>query len=142
MVTVSPLLVLAVAMLGLLFAVTLGMLVFRDWYDYEPQLPQDTVTAAERFIKNPIVWMIAFFLGSLGLAGTVGYWLAAPEELQSTIALAAGAVIAVTLTVMVFVGVWDMIRSRGRSNSEAVGIGAIVLGLLFIAGIAVQLVIG
>lgn len=138
----NPILVVTVAMVGFLLAVTVGILVLRDWSDYDPILPMERAGLFERTLSSPVAWTIAFLVGSLGLGGTITYWLMAPEPVQNTVATVAAAVIAVLIGLMVFTGVWEAIKSQGRSNSEAVGIGAIVLGLLFVAAIAANLVLG
>lgn len=142
MVAVNPLLGLAVVMLGLLLAVTVGILVSREWYDYDPTLPREPEGFVEAAIGSPVTWTVGFVLGALLLAGTVGYWLVAPPDLQATIETAATGVIALIIAVFTFVGVWEVVRSRGRSSAEAVGVGIIIVGLLFVAGVAAQLLMG
>lgn len=141
MVAVNPLVALAAVMLAFLVAIIAGILLFRDWYDYEPTLPRDTEGAVEQLIESPVAWTVAFLGGAALFGGSTYFWLSASPEAQSTYSTVAVALIAVLVAVFTFVGVWEVVRSRGRANAEAVGMGAIAVGLLFVAAIAAQLLL-
>lgn len=138
---VNPLLVLTVAALGLLVAVTFGILVSREWYDYKPTLRPESQSLTSAVVESPIAWAAGFLLVSIVFAGAAGYWAIAPEAMRGTLSAVVIAVIGVLIALMVFTGVYEAIRTRGRSNSEAVGAGVVVLALLFVLTIAAQLVL-
>jgi len=142
MAVVNPLLVLAVVMLGLLLAVPVGILLLRNWNDYQPTLRTEEAGLTERILKSPISWTLSFFLGSLLLAATITTWMVAPPDLQGTVAAGAIGVIGILIAVLVFTGAWDFIKSQDRSNSEAVAVGSILVGLLFVIAISARLLLG
>lgn len=133
---------LAMALLGV--GVVVLVLRGRAWRNYVPQAAYGLSAGAGRPASG-----LAKVAGSTN-TWTVGFILLALGTLGAVVVASSGAVSAVVVVALLGLGVvgvlvagsYFAVRENGRPRSQATAAAAVVLGLLFIAAIAVNLVLG
>ena len=116
----------------------------RRWENYRPQAAYGLSagggappTALSKFAGATSTWTVGFFLLALGFLGAIVVALGA--DLGGTAVIAGLGVVVVAYVVG---GVYLALRGNGRSSSVAAAASAMTLGLLFIAAIALNLILG
>ena len=111
----------------------------RDWRrvgDAEP-----TPRTIGRVLGGPTTWTVLFALVALGAAaGAVAVVGGAGVDIPGeTVVAGLVAALGLLVAIYLFAGVYASARSRGLGRAPAVGLGSVVLGLLFLGLIVLQL---
>jgi|GEM_PF-1075689 len=116
----------------------------RRWENYRPQAAYGLSagggappSSLSKFAGATSTWTVGFFLLALGLLGAVV--VASSGAVDGTVVIAG---LAVAVVAFLVVGVYVALRGNGRSSSVAAAGSAMTLGLLFIAIIALNLILG
>jgi len=95
--------------------------------------------------RKPVVWAVAFVGITVGVGATavlaVGEF-GLPEGLSGTLLSVTYAAVGLLLTSFVFLGAYFGARGRGLGNAHGVAAGSFAAGLVFLALITAQLLIG
>lgn len=136
-------LVSALLMGTFLVAVVAALARGRRWRGYAPTTGEgrDLQSTLVGATESPLAWVLAFVVLALGFGGGAVLFVTSSAAVRGTIGLAMGlAFLAITAGYLLY-GVYRSLRSRGRPSSEAAAAGAGVLGLLFVAAVALNLVL-
>ncbi|MFB6088114.1 MAG: hypothetical protein ABEJ85_06295 [Haloarculaceae archaeon] len=133
--------------MGLLIVGIVVLMRERPWHRYSPQAAYGQLraggdrptSALHRLAARPGVWTVAFVLLALGLmAGTTVYVSGSGPALSGPVLIAGLA----GLVVLYLVGsIYFVLREHGRPTAQAVGASVVTLGVLFVLGIALKLVL-
>lgn len=133
-------------LIGILLIGVIAALIGRGSRGYS--LPRRVTSGDEepsllaRAAGSPAVWTVTFVVAALGLAGAA-LAVAGVVTLSDGATAAAGAALAggtgLLLAFYLFYGTFASARARGLGNSQAAMIGSWVIGLLFVAVIALKL---
>lgn len=99
----------------------------------------------ERALRSPTGWILTFLALVLGFGGGAVLFVSDPSVpgmSQGALQLLLAGAFALVILAYVFLGVYVSARARGQKSAFAAMIGAWVLGLLFIAAISLQLLLG
>lgn len=129
----------------LLLVLTAGVLRFRNWRREAPDtVGERSASIATDVIYDPNTWGIVFFFLAVGItAGAlvlVG-GLTVPGMDGAAVEPVLIGAFGLLIASLLFGGIYTAARSRGAARSLAIALGTGVLGLVFIVGIAVQLLI-
>lgn len=118
----------------------------RNWRREAPETPGERgASFAARAARDPDTWGLVFVVIVLAItAGAIVFvgGFSIPGADQQTVGLLLGAVFGTLLAVLLLGGIYTTARARGAGRSLAVAVGAGLLGLLFVAAIAAQLLLG
>lgn len=128
-----------------LLVIVAGVLRLRNWRREAPvTLGKRSASVATDVVYDPDTWGIVFFLVAVGItAGALVFvgGLSVPGMDGAAVGQWLIAAFGVLIAGMLFGGIYSGARSRGAARSLAIALGTSVLGLLFIVGIAVHLLI-
>lgn len=127
-------------LMGLFLVAVVGFVRFSERREYAHETPASPGLAA-RLRGSVGTWIVGFLLLAAVAGG--GAVLFVRTDIAAGTAQAAGAafaaVIAVSLVAYLGWGGYYVARGRGLGNAQAAAVGAWLLGLLFVAAIAVRL---
>ena len=124
----------ALVMGVLLVATAVAVIRMRDWRQYRPGREG---TAGEVDRTMDVVWLLLAV--AVVCVGAIVY---SALPLESSMLIVLGAFLALVLAAYLAWGVYHTLRTNGRKTSEAVMVGAWVVGSLALVGISVLLVLG
>lgn len=111
----------------------------------EVEREEDYLMFANRLVRNPTTWVVAFLVLVVGfVAGAVAFLggVSVPEPSRQLIWLAVAGGLAVLLSLYLGVGLYLSARSRGHKSAQAAGVAVIALGFLFLGAVTVKLLVG
>lgn len=131
----------------LLLAIAVGVLRLRNWRHAAAASagPRSAEVAFSRAIRSPTTWTVGFLvLVLLALAGTLAMVgaIPLPESARPTVTTALLAASGVVLGGFVFLGVYAAVRERGYGSAPAVGLAALVVGLVVLLVVIARLFLG
>lgn len=88
---------------------------------------------------NQTAWIVGFVVLVLVFGGGVYALLSGTVSVGAGATAMVGGALAAVIGLYVLVGAFRMVRDRGRSTAEAVGVSAWMLGVLFVLAIAAKL---
>jgi len=116
----------------------------RAWRNYVPQAAYGLAAGAgqprsglAKVAGSTNTWTVGFLVLAIGVLGAV--WVVSSGAVSSTVALG---LLGLGVVAYLVVGTYFAIRESGRSTAQATAMAVIILGLLFIAIISVNLVLG
>lgn len=137
----------AVVMGLFLFGMVVFVLQARHWERGAPTLEAGP-SRLGRALNRPAAWIAVFAVVAFGLAGGVVLYVSAGEGStaigvsQGAIGTAIGAAFGVLLSALLFAGVYSSVKGRGGPTSMAVAVGSGVVGMLFLVGLTLKLILG
>ncbi|WP_267664739.1 hypothetical protein [Halorubrum yunnanense] len=113
--------------------------------DGSPDRYAAVVGGLRDFVRQPVVWAVAFVAITVGIGGVallaVGNF-GLPEGLSGSLLGVAYAGVGLLVTGFVFLGAYFSARGRGLGNAHGVAAGSFAAGLVFLVLIAAQLLVG
>ncbi|MFB6148068.1 MAG: hypothetical protein ABEJ48_00230 [Halobacteriales archaeon] len=97
-----------------------------------------------KLARDPMGWTLAFVVTILLFGGATlvfAGWVSVPPALQGTLGLLIGGLFGLLFVIYIFAGTYLAARSRGLANSMAVAVGSWVVAMLFLAALALKLVV-
>lgn len=143
----TPNLTSAVVMGLFLFGLVVFVLRARHWERGAPTL-EGGPSQLGRSLNRPAAWIAIFAIITFGLAGGVVLYVSAGSGStaigvsQGAIGTAIAAAFGLLLAALLFAGVYSSVKSRGGPTSMAVGVGSGVVGMLFLVGLTLKLILG
>lgn len=122
-----------------LVIVAVGLAYGRNWRRYALGDDGDVFTTIANATQSSTTWIAAFLLAIVGFGGSTLLYLSSTGATQQLALVVLGVLIGVSMTFFLFMGVYQSVKSHGRSTAEAVATGAWALGALLIVVIAVKL---
>ena len=92
-----------------------------------------------RIVDRPTTWYALFFVLTIGLVVGVVALFSEPD-LAEMLLPAVGATIGGLIVAFFFAGIYYAIRNRGGGNAHAVGMGLMMLGMIFLGVVLFVLV--
>lgn len=133
----------SMALMALLLLVIVGVVVAgRDWRTYTPRLSPVGAggSGLSAAAGNETVWVALFLVGiAIAGGGATIFVSRGASALATAAGVAVGAVLVLGFVFYAFYGSYRAAQARGFRKAAAVMAGAWILGLLFIALIAVNL---
>lgn len=128
----------------LLLVITAVVLRLRNWRREAPTSGDHRRRLATNLTRDPNTWGILFFLVTVVITASALVFvggLSVPGVEPSAIGTVLIGGFGLLLSVLLFGGVYSAARSRGAARSLAIFVGVGILGILFILGIAAQLLV-
>lgn len=112
------------------------------WRHYSPRLERRE-PELPAVLYSPTTWSIAFLAVTIGASlGVVGYLGSSAGDPFATVAAVAVVQLFTLVGVFLVVGIYRMARFHGFGRPMAVAIGSWVVGLVFLTGVTIDLVVG
>lgn len=130
-------------LMGLFLVAVVAFVRFSENREHTRQRePADGPSLASRLQNSPGVWIVTFLLLAFVAGGGAVLFVSGglPAGTAQAAGIALGAVVATSLVAYFGWGGYYIARGRGLGNAQAAAVGAWLLGMLFVAAIAVRLV--
>jgi len=126
-----------------LLVVFVGIGLMRDW-ERVPGSGEDRTASVVDALRSPMAWTVGFVVLALlfsvaAIAAVGGSSVIGVGQGTGELILLGG--FGAVMSGFLFGGLYAMMRNRGLKGAQAAGMGSIVLGLLFVVGIAVKLLL-